>query len=283
MALSVYNALNGTNYTNPDDIEICTLDKGVSLTVRNDAAFVVDAALSIYEHQSTVCPNMLVRNLIYYTTIISKFVKKKNICGRTLVKIPVPKFVVFYNGDEDQPAECEMRLSDAFEKKTDNPELELVCKVYNINFGKNQQLLEKCEVLKQYMTFVDYVKYYLSQQDDDDEDDLKKAINMAIDRCIEDGVLVEFLMENRSEVVKVTQMDYTFDRQIIMEREAGREEGEMINLISQCCKKYKKGLAPEVAAEHLEQKVDLIKKIYAAIEAIDTQDAEKIYQYLANN
>lgn len=287
MALSVYNALNGTNYTNPDDIEICTLDKGVSLTVRNDAAFVVDAALSIYEHQSTVCPNMLVRNLIYYTTIISKFVKKKNICGRTLVKIPVPKFVVFYNGDEDQPAECEMRLSDAFEKKTDNPELELVCNVYNINFGKNQQLLEKCEVLKQYMTFVDYVKYYLSQQDDDDEDDLKKAINMAIDRCIEDGVLVEFLMENRSEVVKVTQMDYTFDRQIIMEREAGREEGreegEMINLISQCCKKYKKGLAPEVAAEHLEQKVDLIKKIYAAIEAIDTQDAEKIYQYLANN
>ena len=287
MALSVYNALNGTNYTNPDDIEICTLDKGVSLTVRNDAAFVVDAALSIYEHQSTVCPNMPVRNLIYYTTIISKFVKKKNIYGRTLVKIPVPKFVVFYNGDEDQPAEYEMRLSDAFEKKTDNPELELVCKVYNINFGKNQQLLEKCEVLKQYMTFVDYVKYYLSQQDDDDEDDLKKAINMAIDRCIEDGVLVEFLMENRSEVVKVTQMDYTFDRQIIMEREAGREEGreegEMINLISQCCKKYKKGLAPEVAAEHLEQKVDLIKKIYAVIEAIDTQDAEKIYQYLANN
>ena len=118
-----------------------------------------------------------------------------------------------------------MRLSDAFEKKTDNPELELVCKVYNINFGKNQQLLEKCKVLKQYMTFVDYVKYYLSQQDGDNDDDLKKAINLAIDRCIEEGVLVEFLTENRSEVVKVTQMDYTFDRQIMMEREAGREEG----------------------------------------------------------
>ena len=118
-----------------------------------------------------------------------------------------------------------MRLSDAFEKKTDNPELELVCKVYNINFGKNQQLLEKCEVLKQYMTFVDYVKYYLSQQDGDNDDDLKKAINLAIDKCIEEGVLVEFLRENRSEVVKVTQMDYTFDRQIMMEREAGREEG----------------------------------------------------------
>ena len=118
-----------------------------------------------------------------------------------------------------------MRLSDAFEKKTDNPELELVCKVYNINFGKNQELLEKCNVLKQYMTFVDYVRYYLSQQDGDNDDDLKKAINLAIDKCIEEGVLVEFLRENRSEVVKVIQMDYTFDRQIMMEREAGREEG----------------------------------------------------------
>ena len=81
------------------------------------------------------------------------------------------------------------------------------------------------------MTFVDYVKYYLSQLDDDDEDDLKRAINLAIDRCIEEGVLVEFLRENRSEVVKVTQMDYTFDRQIIMEREAGRQAGEDIKAI----------------------------------------------------
>ena len=88
---------------------------------------------------------------------------------------------------------------------------------------------------------------------------------------------------DRSEVVKVTQLDYTFDRQIIMEREAGREEGEMIKLISLCCQKYKKGLSPEVAAEHLEQKVDIIKKIYAAIEATDTQDAEKIYEYIAKN
>ena len=95
---------------------------------------------------------------------------------------------------------------------------------------------------------------------------------------------------DRSEVVKVTQMDYTFDRQIMMERETSREEGrkegreagEMINLISQCCKKYEKGLAPEVASEHLEQRVDIIKKIYAAIEATDLQEAEKLYEYLTN-
>ena len=221
-ALAVYNALNGTSLTNADEIEIYTLDKGVSLTVRNDAAFVVDAALSIYEHQSTICPNMPVRNLIYYTTIVSKLVKKKNIYGAKRITIPIPKFAVFYNGDREQPEEYEMRLSDAFEKRTEHPELELVCKVYNINFGKNAKLLEKCTVLKEYMIFVDYVRYYHKEQE---YDDLEHAINRAIDRCIEEGVLADFLRENRVEVIKVTQLDYTFDRQITLEREDARVEG----------------------------------------------------------
>ena len=221
-AMSVYNCLNDTNFTNLDDLEVHTLDKGVSLTVRNDAAFVVDASLSIYEHQSTVCPNMPVRNLIYYTTIVSKLLKKKNIYGKKLIKIPIPKFVVFYNGDEEQPEEYDMKLSDAFEKETDNPELELVCKVYNINFGKNKDLLDRCPVLKEYMIFVDYVRLYLKEYG---YEDLEKAINQAIDRCIQEDVLADFLKENRAEVVKVTQLDYTFDRQITMEREEAREEG----------------------------------------------------------
>ena len=197
-ALSVYNALNGTSLTNADELEIHTLDKGVSLTIRNDAAFVVDAALSIYEHQSTVCPNMPVRNLIYYTTIVSKILKNKNIYGKKMITIPVPKFVVFYNGEQEQPEKYDMKLSDAFEKKTDNLELELVCKVYNINFGKNKELLERCRVLKEYMIFVDYVRKYHEEQG---YDELEKAINKAIDRCIEEGVLANFLMENRAEVV----------------------------------------------------------------------------------
>lgn len=63
-------------------------------------------------------------------------------------------------------------------------------------------------------------------------------------------------------------------------REDGRDEGALINLISLCCQKYKKGLPPEVAADHLEQKVEDIKRIYAAIETTNTQDADEIYKYL---
>ena len=135
----------------------------------------------------------------------------------------MPKFAVFYNGEQDQPEEYDMKLSDAFEKRTQNPELELVCKVYNINFGKNKQLLEKCKVLREYMIFVDYVRYYHKEQE---YDDLATAINRAIDRCIEEGVLANFLMENRAEVVKVTQLDYTFDRQITLERKDAKQEGK---------------------------------------------------------
>ena len=104
-ALQLYNAMNGSSYDNPEDVEMVIHDGGISLSVRNDASFIVDARLSIYEHQSTVCPNMPVRSLIYFSVILSDMLsdKKKgtksgkNIYGRRLVKIPTPHFVVFYN------------------------------------------------------------------------------------------------------------------------------------------------------------------------------------------
>ena len=114
-ALQVYNALNGTKYENPNEVEIVTLDRGISLTVRNDASFVLDSNLSIYEHQSTVCPNMPIRSLIYFSCTIEKRIKNRNIYGKSLVKIPTPRFVIFYNGVEEQPEQYKLKLSDAYE------------------------------------------------------------------------------------------------------------------------------------------------------------------------
>lgn len=221
-ALQLYNALNKSEYTDPEMVEIRTLDKGVSLSVRNDAAFVLDSNLSIYEHQSTVCPNMPVRCIIYFSSIIEKMVKSHNIYGKTLVKIPTPRFAIFYNGAEDQPEQYELKLSDAFVHPMEQPELELTCRVYNINCGRNKALLDACPVLREYMLFVDYVREYHANQG---YENLEMAINLAIDRCIRENVLKDFLVENRSEVVKVTQLDYTFDRQIELERADARKEG----------------------------------------------------------
>jgi hypothetical protein len=165
---------------------------------------------------------MPLRSLIYFTIILQEMLKKRDIYGRKLVKIPIPKFVVFYNGDEEQPEQYDQRLSDAFAKPVDNPQLELVCRVYNINHGKNKDLLDKCPVIKEYMIFVDYVRAYHREND---FDDLRDAIERAIDRCIEEHVLKDFLIKHRSEVVKVMQLDYTIDRRIELQRADAREEG----------------------------------------------------------
>ena len=159
-AMEIYNAINGTDYDDPELVEMTTLDdKSFSLTVRNDASFILDANLSLYEHQSTYCPNMPLRDLLYFASIIQKQIKaqKRDIYGGRILKIPVPHFVVFYNGKEDAPDQYDLRLSDSFEKETKNPEIELVCHVYNINSGKNTPLLSKCQTLREYMYFVDMV------------------------------------------------------------------------------------------------------------------------------
>lgn len=198
--------------------------------------------MSIYEHQSTVCPNMALRSLIYFVAVIKERISGRhngssdndenstvvrdgrNLYGKSLVKIPTPKFVVFYNGAQKQPEKMTQYLSDSFEQKTDDSELELKCKVYNINYGKNRAIMEKCRWLDEYMMFVDKVREYHRSKD---EDDLEADINKAIDYCIENDVLKEFLLERRGEVTKVMALDYTFDKQLEMERADAWKEGRV--------------------------------------------------------
>lgn len=297
-ALDLYNAVNHSDYDNPEMVEICTLDRGVSLSVRNDAAFVLDMNLSVYEHQSTVCPNMPVRSLIYFSNMLEQMLKGQNIYGRKRVSIPTPRFAVFYNGEEEQPEQYSLKLSDAFIRPVENPELELTCKVFNINYGKNKELLDKCHFLKGYMTFVDYVRKYHREYG---YKELEHAIEVAIDRCIKEHVLRDFFMEHRSEVVKVTRLDYTFDRQIMLERADSREEGfeegraeglaegvaegvikgEAQKLILQIFKKILKRKSSGQIAEELEEEEGQIQPIYNEIcNRLPDFDAEEIYKTL---
>lgn len=287
-ALDLYNAINHSDYKDPEMVEICTLDRGVSLSIRNDAAFVLDMNLSVYEHQSTVCPNMPVRSLIYFSNILEQMIKGQNIYGHKLVKIPTPRFAVFYNGEEKQPEQYDLRLSDAYIQPVENPELELICKVYNINYGKNRELLSKCGFLKDYMTFVDYVRNYHKEYG---YNELEHAIEVAIDQCIKEGVLRDFLMEHRTEVVKVTRLDYTFDRQLALEREDSRTEGraegleegrkkEKISLIS---KKIAKNKSLEQIADELEEDKDSILPIYNIICKMPSDvDMDEVYKEIYN-
>jgi len=265
-AMEIYNAINGTDYDDPELVEMTTLDdKSFSLTVRNDASFILDANLSLYEHQSTYCPNMPLRDLLYFASIIQKQIKaqKRDIYGGRILKIPVPHFVVFYNGKEDAPDQYDLRLSDAFEKETKNPEIELVCHVYNINNGKNVPLLSKCQTLREYMYFVDMVR-----KNNEISGNLEDAIEKAINQCMEENVLRDFLAQHREEVMHVMTLDYTFERRLEMQRagkEIGKEIGKEEKLSEQIRKKIQKGKPLDQIADELEEVPETIRPLYEKI------------------
>ena len=270
-AMEIYNAINGTDYDDPELVEMTTLDdKSFSLTVRNDASFSLDANLSLYEHQSTYCPNMPLRDLLYFASIIQKQIKaqKRDIYGGRILKIPVPHFVVFYNGKEDAPDQYDLRLSDAFEKETKNPEIELVCHVYNINNGKNVPLLSKCQTLREYMYFVDMVR-----KNNEISGNLEDAIEKAINQCMEENVLRDFLAQHREEVMHVMTLDYTFERRLEMQRAEAIEDGERIGkeigkeekLSEQIRKKIQKGKPLDQIADELEEVPETIRPLYEKI------------------
>lgn len=270
-AMKIYNAINGTDYDDPELVEMTTLDdKSFSLTVRNDASFILDANLSLYEHQSTYCPNMPLRDLLYFASIIQKQIKaqKRDIYGGRILKIPVPHFVVFYNGKEDAPDQYDLRLSDAFEKETEDPEIELVCHVYNINSGKNTPLLSKCQTLREYMYFVDMVR-----KNNEISGNLEDAIEKAINQCMEENVLRDFLAQHREEVMHVMTLDYTFERRLEMQRAEAIEDGERIGkeigkeekLSEQIRKKIQKGKPLDQIADELEEVPETIRPLYEKI------------------
>ena len=223
--LSLYNALNKTDYDNSEDLEISTLENAIYMNMKNDVSFVFDLTLSLYEHQSTVNPNIPLRDLFYVSKVLQNIVKNENLYGSKTVKIPTPKFVVFYNGVTEQPEKREYRLSDAFEKTAEQPELELIVTVLNINHGNNEELLTSCTILKEYMQYVERIRKYLSEMK------IEEAVDRAVTECIQEGILAEFLMKNRAEAIEMSIFEYNEEAHMKSIREDGYDEGKIAGRI----------------------------------------------------
>ena len=270
-ALDVYNAMEGTAYTDPEIVEIHTLESGISLTVHNDASFVVsmDSVLNIYEHQSTYNPNMPLRELIYFVTIIKKLVENKYLLSHKLVKIPTPKFAVFYNGEKNRPEREVLKLSDAYENQSDEPQLELICTVYNINPGNNEDLKKRSRTLREYMIFVGYVNDNLAKAKKG-EKDYETAIRDAMNRCIAEDILKDFLLERGEDVQKIMMFDLTYEKQMENAKrewyddgvKEGRAEGTVRYLVTSVIKKVQKNKTPDQIADELEESIEIIQPMY---------------------
>lgn len=217
-ALQLYNGINGTSYSDPDLLKINTLSNAIYMGIHNDVSFVIDYMMPLFEHQSTYSPNLSIRFLLYVADEYSEIIRDAYLYGKTAVRIPAPQFIIFYNGREEQPEVQELRLSDLYFTREEDPKLELKAVMLNINKGFNGRLMDKCQVLKDYTEFVAKVREYAGSCE------REKAIQRAIDDCIAEGILAGFLRKNKSEVYKMCLYEYDAERHRQQERAAVREE-----------------------------------------------------------
>jgi predicted transposase/invertase (TIGR01784 family) len=223
--LDVYNALHGTNYGTDTKIELATIQDMLFLeNIKNDASFYLDDRLVIFiEHQSTVCNNMPLRFLHYASVTYKQLVPHDLVFKRNLIEIPAPEFVVLYNGKQHMEDIVDLKLSDAFKEKSNNPLLELKVRVYNINKGHNEGILRKCKYLQEYAMFIDEVFKRLKSGMAASE--RKNAVYEAIRYCIENNIMREFLMEHEKEVLDMLVTEVKFADLEESIREEGIEEG----------------------------------------------------------
>ena len=313
--LELYNALNDTEYTNVDDLAVTTLQGGVYMKYKNDASFVFGQDLYMFEQQASKNPNMPLRFLHYVSDVYREMYPNSELHRRSMLKIPVPHFVTFYNGRHGmKDEEVVLKLSDMFMEnkgKTDNddcigfePELELKVRVININPNcggesdkgspddsksrKVPAILNKCHILRDYMTYVNKVneKKYLKNKD------IRTAVTEAVDECIASGILSDFFSEHREEVIDVSVYDYDEEGRMRVEREEGwldghgkgREEGHQEELISQIIPKVQKGKDINTIASEVEKDVDNIKPLYdAVVAAAPDYDMDKIMMGISHS
>ena len=207
--LALYNALNGTHYNNPEDIEIITLDNALFLKMKNDIAFLVSTdQICLVEHSSTVCLNYPLRSLLYLTKEYQAILKQRNqdILSYTQVKIPTPRCIVLYNGPAQRPEREVMKLSDAFANQDVEGCLELKVEILNINYGKNESLQKACKTLEDYAILVAKIREYAREMDD-----LSMAVHKAIQYCIDHDHLRDFLILNQAEVAAMSLLEGSWE------------------------------------------------------------------------
>lgn len=217
--LKLYNAINGTSYDDPELLQINTLENAVYMSMQNDVSFIIEMRLHLYEHQSTYSPNLPVRYLLYVADVYSDYTKDMNLYGSRPVKLPTPKFVIFYNGQAEQPDRKEVKLSELFTISESEPSLELTAVMLNINKGHNRKLMETCRTLHDYAEYTSRVREYAAEMS------LDEAVERAITECISEGILADFLRKNRAEAKKVSIYEYDEERHMRQTREEGVEEG----------------------------------------------------------
>ncbi len=263
--LSLYNALNNTTYDKTDDLTITTIDDVIYMQMKNDVSCIISNQMNLYEHQSTVNPNMPFREFEYSAKLYDKYIieQKLDLYGKKQIKIPAPKCYVLYNGTEDYPEYMELKLSDAFMEPSSG--YEWTSYVYNINAGYNKDLMKKCDMLGSYSDFIEAIRQVVKTMNITVEEAVDESVKEFIKRGGEFG---KMLLSHRAEVIDmcITEYDAELHEQTL--REEGREEGiaegiikgEKNAKIKMAIKMNEQGSSVQIIADLLEVPEEQVKE-----------------------
>lgn len=268
--LDLYNALNGSTYQNPDELEVVTMEDVIFMKMKNDLSFMIGNTLNLYEHQSTWNPNMPLRGLFYFAQQFEGLLASRNddLYGTKRIELPTPVYIVFYNGGGMQTDHLMLCLSDSFPTGRGSGCLECTCKILNINRGYNEALMKKCHRLWEYSEFSSEIEENIKNGMRREE-----AVYTAIDTCVERGILRDILIKQKAEVLHMILTEYDEKKHFRTLFREGKEEGiqEGIEigldrgreekLREQVQKKFSKGKTIAVIADELEEDPFVIEQI----------------------
>lgn len=259
--LALYNAIRQSNYSDPNLLEIKTLDNAIYMNIKNDLSFLIDTRLNLFEHQSTYNPNLPLRDLFYVADQLHELVIQADLYREKLVEIPTPEFVVFYNGIKKRPERKILKLSDSFQVKEKTPSLELLVTMLNINVGCNQDLMQNCKTLRDYSLYVETVRTYSKTMD------MKHAVEQTVAECIQKDILKDFLLSQRAEAIKMTIYEYDEAlHEAMIKQDAyddGFEKGHTLAMQKLISKKLAKGKSVSQIADELEEAEQFIQTFIA--------------------
>ena len=212
--LSLYNAVNGSRYDNPDDIRLNTIDDVLYLGMKNDVSFIIMDDMHLWEHQSTYNPNMPMRFFIYAAKLYEKFiadpVNKYNPYSTTQQTAHCPKCICFYNGTGKQPERKLLRLSDAFKGKSD---IEVTVTMLNVNYGQNAKLMRACKPIEEYAWLVNAIRRHEKKTHD-----LEAAVDAALAEMPDDFIIKKFLLLNKAEVKGMFLTEWDMEKVLAVDR-----------------------------------------------------------------
>ena len=219
-AMSLYNALGGS-CDDPNDLTFTTVEGVIYMGRKNDVSFLVDGELILWEHQSTIIPNMPLRGLMHLAQLYSKHLDLYGLSeysARKLV-LPSPRYYVFYAGPTEIEDRFELRLSELFGNQAGEACAELVATVINVNEGHSPEILDACETLAGYAHFVSLARKYARTYS------RSEAVDLAVRTCMSEGVLTDFFAENRAEVIDLFLTEWDEEKYRDLLRREAEEDG----------------------------------------------------------